>query len=362
VNGTQTNIKMPDGIRRDQFLSWVEQLEDQTSPDWLGLPNNAERVLLAQRGHDLVIKLLKMQQLDEDDEELAYSDSKADTSGVVEGRPAWMRTLHTSSSEWLALLPTSLNPLKRTVENIKDPLYRFFEREVNFGVKLLQSVRQDLEDVVAITSSGKKQTNHHRALIAMLTKGMIPKSWMGYKVPTSCSVAAWMTDFSSRVKQLSDVSKAVGGGSASQLKSISVWMGGLFNPEAFITATRQCVAQANSWSLEELHLDVCVADESDKPSFDDCSFAVEGLKLSGAVCRNNQLAISSEISTNLHLTRLRWIKKTDLTDTAKIMLPVYLNSTRQNLLFTVDLPVKEGQRIHEFHERGVAIIASTALN
>jgi len=362
VNGIETNIKMPDGIRRDQFLSWVEQLVDQTSPDWLGLPNNAERVLLAQRGHDLIIKLLKMQQLDEDDEELAYSDSKTDNAGVIEGRPAWMKTLHTSSSEWLAMLPTALNPLKRTVENIKDPLYRFFEREVNFGVKLLMSVRQDLEDVVAITSSGRKQTNHHRSLIAMLTKGMIPNSWMGYKVPASCSVAAWVADFSNRVKQLSDVSKAVGGGSASQLKSITVWMGGLFNPEAFITATRQCVAQANSWSLEELHLDVCVADESEKPSFDDCSFAVEGLKLSGAVCRNNQLAISSEISTNLHLTRLRWIKKTDLTDTAKINLPVYLNSTRQNLLFTVDLPIKDGQKVHEFHERGVAIIASTALN
>jgi len=362
VNGIETNIKMPDGIRRDQFLSWVEQLVDETSPDWLGLPNNAERVLLAQRGHDLIIKLLKMQQLDEDDEELAYSDSKTDNAGVIEGRPAWMKTLHTSSSEWLAMLPTALSPLKRTVENIKDPLYRFFEREVNFGVKLLMSVRQDLEDVVAITSSGRKQTNHHRSLIAMLTKGMIPNSWMGYKVPASCSVAAWVADFSNRVKQLSDVSKAVGGGSASQLKSITVWMGGLFNPEAFITATRQCVAQANSWSLEELHLDVCVADESEKPSFDDCSFAVEGLKLSGAVCRNNQLAISSEISTNLHLTRLRWIKKTDLTDMAKINLPVYLNSTRQNLLFTVDLPIKDGQKVHEFHERGVAIIASTALN
>merc|ERR1711915_462095 len=265
VNGIETNIKMPDGIRRDQFLSWVEQLVDETSPDWLGLPNNAERVLLAQRGHDLIIKLLKMQQLDEDDEELAYSDSKTDNAGVIEGRPAWMKTLHTSSSEWLAMLPTALSPLKRTVENIKDPLYRFFEREVNFGVKLLMSVRQDLEDVVAITSSGRKQTNHHRSLIAMLTKGMIPNSWMGYKVPASCSVAAWVADFSNRVKQLSDVSKAVGGGSASQLKSITVWMGGLFNPEAFITATRQCVAQANSWSLEELHLDVCVADESGNP-------------------------------------------------------------------------------------------------
>ena len=85
-------------------------------------------------------------------------------------------------------------------------------------------------------------------------------------------------------------------------------LSGLFHPDAFITATRQCVAQANS--LEELHLDVCVADETDKPSFDDCSSAFEGLKLSGAVCRNDQLAISSEMSTSLHLARLRWIKKT----------------------------------------------------
>ena len=140
------------------------------------------------------------------------------------------------------------------------------------------------------------------------------------------------------------------------------------------------MAQANSWSLEELHLDVTVADEADQPSLDDCSFAVEGLRLFGAACRGNQLSISAEISTNLHLTRLRWIKKSDskcfnldldtmyidflssVKDAAKIVLPVYLNSTRQNLLFTVELPIKEGQRIHEFHERGVAIIASTALN
>jgi hypothetical protein len=45
------------------------------------------------------------------------------------------------------------------------------------------------------------------------------------------------------------------------------------------------IGQANSWSLEELHLDVTIAEESDQPSFDDCSFGVEGLKLTGAVCR-----------------------------------------------------------------------------
>ena len=37
---------------------------------------------------------------------------------------------------------------------------------------------------------------------------------------------------------------------------VEIWLGGLFTPEAYITATRQYVAQANNWSLEELYLDV----------------------------------------------------------------------------------------------------------
>lgn len=259
------------------------------------------------------------------------------------------------------MLPATLTPLKRTMENIKDPLYRFFEREVNFGLKLLVAVRTDLEDVVAITSSGKKQTNHHRALVQQLTKGIIPNNWKRYTIPKSCSVAAWVTDFSNRVKQLVSISKCVAKNGAASLKASTVWMGGLFNPEAFVTATRQCVAQANSWSLEELRLDVTVADESEEPSFDDCSFAVEGLKLSGANCRNNQLTISSEILTTLHLTRLRWVKS-EAESLNHLELPVYLNSTREQLLFTVDLPMAQGENIFEFRERGVAIISSTALN
>ena len=124
---------------------------------------------------------------------------------------------------WLRF--TDLDSTKKTFYS-NQSFFRFFEREVNFGVKLLSTVRQDLEDVVAITSSGKKQTNHHRSLIATLTRGMIPASWLRYKVPDSCSVAAWVTDFSSRVKQLTNISKAVSSSGASQLKSFNVWMGG----------------------------------------------------------------------------------------------------------------------------------------
>ena len=73
-----------------------------------------------------------------------------------------------------------------------------------------------------------------------------------------------------------------------------------------------------------------VADEAEKPSFDDCSFAVEGLKLFGAACRDNQLSISAEISTNLHLTRLRWIKKSDREFDS---ISMYLASTVNNPVY-----------------------------
>ena len=40
------------------------------------------------------------------------------------------------------------------------------------------------------------------------------------------------------------------------VQNMRVQLGWLFVPEAYITATRQYVAQANSWSLEELFLKV----------------------------------------------------------------------------------------------------------
>jgi len=74
----------------------------------------------------VVAKLLKMQMLSDDDE-LEYAATKMsvlqlqcipyvkvpnllcsegkDESLVGDGRPAWMKTLNTTSSEWLAMIP-----------------------------------------------------------------------------------------------------------------------------------------------------------------------------------------------------------------------------------------------------------------
>ena len=43
-----------------------------------------------------------------------------------DGRPAWMKSLHSTALEWLDIVPVKLETLRRTAENIKDPLFRFF--------------------------------------------------------------------------------------------------------------------------------------------------------------------------------------------------------------------------------------------
>ena len=222
---------MPEGVRRDQFLAWIDGLPDKQSPDWLGLPNNAETVLMTNLGKSVIVKLLKMQQLDED-EELAYDqDTTETTRKASDGRPAWMRTLSESVSNWLTNLPKNLTTMKRTVENIKDPLYRFFEREVNLGVKILERVRMDLQDIWMICRGEKKQTNDHRNLVTDLNRGIIPRSWVLYKIPYNTTVNQWILDFCARVKQLEEISKTVSNGGAAALRSNTIWLGGLFNPE-----------------------------------------------------------------------------------------------------------------------------------
>ncbi|VVD02388.1 unnamed protein product [Leptidea sinapis] len=340
ASGNQRHITMPDGNRRDQFLKWIEELSDRQTPSWLGLPNNAEKVLLTTQGSDLVSKLLKMQQL-EDEEELAYNAANQDDphSIVVEGdgRPAWMKTLHHTATAWLHVLPKELPTLRRTVDNIKDPLYRFFEREVAAGADLLRRVLHDLRNVTAICevhttgndtkfvlqvrsareSNGEcrrqgsmKQTNATRAMVGSLVRGMLPPAWRRYPVARGCTVQAWVDDFGARVRQLAHVSRASADRGAQRLQNVPVWLGGLLNPEAYITATRQCVAQANSWSLEELNLQVRIPEAGESSdAHDEWSFTVTGLKLQGAAVKGNRLLLSNAILTELPHTVLTWIRR-----------------------------------------------------
>ena len=352
---------------RDQFCAWVETLPEKQSPAWLGLPNNAETILLTQHAKELVNKMMRMQQLDDDEPVDLHVGAKTGGGAkavVGDVRPAWMRALSESVDGWLRSLPDKLPLLRRTAEGLKDPLFRFFEREVRLGSVILARVRADLCELREICHAQRKQTNQHREIGQQLVKGVLPSSWRRYSVPATITVSAWVGDLAQRLAQLQEVIAAAKGGGPASLRGGDYWIGGLFNPDAFITATRQCVAQANFWSLEDLKLKLSLSGGSGGK--DGMTFGIKSLHMYGAHCERDLLRISRSSLTELKHVRLQWhLKKSKEEEEEKehdrqqsITLPVYLNSERSEILVNVQFDLEQGQEETVFVETGVAFMAN----
>lgn len=248
-------------------------------------------------GEELLGKLRKMRmQADDDEETITAATSKSQTSQ----QPAWMRQLLDRCKEWLALLPEvclfvlsidakihglfrsqKFNTLPAQSGESQDPLYRLFSREGAIGRRLLSQVQRDLGDVVKVCQGELKQTNHLRSLMSSLTKGSvalrhlktvrfddscfiagtIPNHWRIYKVPKAMAVSGWVANFAKRLAQLDNIA------GVDNLNNVEVWLGGLFFPEAYITATRQAVAHRKKWSLETLNLTLDIERVNDPGAF-----------------------------------------------------------------------------------------------
>ncbi|SAL98745.1 hypothetical protein [Absidia glauca] len=356
VKSTGENEKAlvaPDGTKMEHFMEWVNKLPDREPPTWLGLPSNAERVLLTLKGKAMLSKVRKMKSIS-DDEEVAFtpeaSSGPGQSASTTSQQPSWMRALHASITNWLALLPAQLPLLQRDDNNgIMNPLFRFFERENQIGRGLLRTIREDLLSLQKTCTGELKQTNHLRQLMSWLTKGLIPDHWKRYKVPKDISLNIWIADLKARLEQVAHIAQE------KNFDRVDVWMGGLFTPEAYVTATRQATAQRNKWSLEELVLDVDIGlNEGDG------AYTVRGMKMEGGEWSNNQVCLTSEPVVKLPGIGLRWTrgsgKALELNDTT-VALPVYLNSDRSDLLFTINVAVQPDQK-DRIPQRAVAMIVS----
>ena len=163
------------------------------------------------------------------------------------------------------------------------------------------------------------------------------------------SVSEWIPDFARRLAQLDGLTEV------DNLANVEVWLGGLFFPEAYITATRQAVAHRKKWSLETLHLRLDIERVNDPNAFiiDGMQFALcrlkktlkllIGLVLEGASWVDDQLVLSQGESVRLNPSQVRWVQMDDVDSNATFTnLPVYLNNDRSDVLFTVDLPFDKG--------------------
>ena len=51
-------IQVPDGTKVSSYKDWIQQLPQLQKPSFMGLPDNAETVLLTAKGRDLIRKVL----------------------------------------------------------------------------------------------------------------------------------------------------------------------------------------------------------------------------------------------------------------------------------------------------------------
>jgi len=135
-------------------------------------------------------------------------------------------------------------------------------------------------------------------------------------------------------------------------------MGGLLYPEAYLTATRQFVAQNNKWSLEELDLEVEIYENEE---VDDDSFLITGMIITGANWNRTTriLELTDELRYHLPTLKFRWIRvnRADkgVEKDNEVLVPVYLNKSRANLLFSVKL--KRGNISKKvLYQKGLALI------
>jgi dynein heavy chain 1 len=70
VDGPDGGLVVPTGTTLQDFLAWVHKLPEREPPTYLGLPANAEKLLLVDLGRSLIGNLKKVVELLDEGEQL----------------------------------------------------------------------------------------------------------------------------------------------------------------------------------------------------------------------------------------------------------------------------------------------------
>merc|ERR1711991_553457 len=89
---------------RAHYVNWVEELPPTQTPAWLGLPSNAENVLLAAKAESLLLKVRKLVSIGDDEGSSGGGgegeEEKEDGGGGGGESPAWMVELAGGVEKW----------------------------------------------------------------------------------------------------------------------------------------------------------------------------------------------------------------------------------------------------------------------
>jgi len=179
--------------------------------------------------------------------------SDASTSSKVK---SWISIVEEKAKKIYEILPKELLTLDSKESNARNPIFRFLKRENAIAGNLLKKLRLDLQKLIEMCKGTIKSTNDLRAIAIDIFNDVIPKQWRMYNT-VDLTITEFIMDFRNRILQLNSAGqKSDYGKTLLTLGKRGLWLGGLIFPEAYLTATRQYVAQSLKVSLDELKLNV----------------------------------------------------------------------------------------------------------
>lgn len=293
-------------------------------------------------------KLYQLQDVNE--EQVTLEKKKEDKKNK---QVKWLSDVNEKVIKYLEILPKEISKLARTEDNMNNPLFRFLEREVTVASKLLGKIDKNCADTLDLCNGKILATNVLRDLAQDIHADAIPKAWVSFIMDPTITLTNYVMDLQKRFNQFNKLIETP------DYQNSGVWFGGLLFPEAYMTATRQFVAQRNGWSLEELELR---AVRYDNQKLDQESLLVTGMRIEGGRWNEDNVIVpineNEEIGYSLPDMLLTWERTQDKTpQDDQMMVPVYLNRTRKNLILSLRLNCGEKKTL--LYQKGIALIAWT---
>lgn len=343
-------ITNPEATKFAEFKSWIEGLQATESPVWAGLPAQADDLLKIERIEGTLAQLTLIQ--DGNDEEIGLDEDEKGRDAAPT-KLAWMTELIERTKTYLDILPTSLDKPERNEELILNPLFRFIEREATLASNLLETVRKVLKDVLDMAEGRTLPQQETKKIAQNIYQNEIPKFWRKYTIPDSLQLSVWIKDFKSRVEQLTSLQKM------KDWQTKGVNLGEFLFPEAFLTASRQYVAQSNKVSMDELQLQISLTNDKE---VDTNSFLVKNIWMEGVKWSNTGFEITDDMLNHLKNIKFTWLKckASDVKQikAGEIFVPLYLNSGRKNLITSIKVPIQNPEVTEkQLYQRGLALIA-----
>jgi len=229
--------------------------------------------------------------------------------------------------------------------------------------KLMGEINRSLAELKLGLLGALNMSDLMEALLTALFLQQVPATWTKVGYPSLKGLAGWFADMILRQAQLFRWTD--GNGCPSKTTPKSVWISGMFNPMAYITAILQSTARKTDQPLDQMYIwtDITTKMDADTEvdAYPEDGMYIHGMCMEGARWDMKKGVVAESFPKDLHpqlpVVNVRGImyEKVDLTGVFEC--PVYI-TTKRGAVFTFVATLKSADPVNKWVLAGVAIMMS----